>query len=292
MTTHFQKNRAGLTWHRSFVVPMIGLVCFLSLAPMLFAADEKATGRLIVEDVLARPNTPAMLQARLVQDGPVGIMGLGGETIEFVVQGQQAGTALTDKDGYASLEFKTHMRGNQKIVANVETSSTVAANSGIGNYASWERRKPILLVEVVTLLKSENGAMLSSFNTSTPGEPDVDAPHELSMLGEFYFNIVYLLRGNDGDVEHLREWLKSSKFPPGITRKVQAGSEGLLGFIALLKEGGWDHVEAGVGQSKGFADTLVKNRIKAVIFPDLSKNEKFPRRAKIVSKWKDVRKHL
>lgn len=292
MTTHFQKNRAGLRWHLSFVVAIIGLGWFLSMAPILFAADKKVTGRLIVEDVLARPNTPAMLQARLVQDGPAGITGLGGETIEFVVQGQRTGTVLTDKDGHASLEFKTHMRGNQKIVAKVETSSKVTASSGIGNFASWERRKPILLVEVVTLLKSEDGTVLSTFDTSTLGEPDADAPHELSMLGEFYFNIIYLLRGNGGDVERLRDWLQSSKFPPGITRKVQAGSEGLLAFIALLKEGGWDHVEAGVGQSKGFADTLVKNRIKAVIFPDPSKNEKLPRRAKIVSKWKDVRKHL
>lgn len=292
MTIHDQKTRARFTRHRPFVVAMMCLGCLLSTASMLFAADAKITGRLVVEDVLARPNTPAMLLARLVQDGPAGVTGLGGETIEFVVQGQRAGTALTDKDGHASLEFKTHMRGNHKIVANVETSSKVTASSGIGNFASWERRKPILFVDVVTLLKSEDGTMLSSFNTSTPGEPDADAPHELTMLGEFYFNIIYLLRGNDGDVEHLRDWLKSSKFPPGITRKVQVGSEGLLAFIALLKEGGWDHVEAGVGQSKGFADTLVKNRIKAVIFPDPSKNEKFPRRAKIVSKWKDVRKHL
>ena len=292
MTGQYQKIRARVALYRQCVFTGLCLVFSMFAVPMLFAADEKITGRLIVEDVLARPNSQVMLQARLVQDGLVGVRGLSGETIEFVVQGLRAGTALTDKDGHASLEFKTHMRGNQKIVAKVEPSSKVTAQSGIANFASWERRKPMLLIDVVTLLKSEGGTVLPAFDTSIFGEPDPDAPHELSMLGEFYYNIIYLLRGKDGDVERLRDWLKASKFPPGITRRVQIGPDPLLAFIAQLKEGGWDHVEAGIGQTKGFADTLVKNRIKVVIFPDPSKKEKFPRRAKIVSQWKEVRKYL
>lgn len=276
-------------WH---IVTSLCLLFSMSASSILFAADKKVAGRLIVEDVLARPGAPVMLEARLVQDGLVGVTGVSGATIEFVVQGQRAGTALTDKDGHASLEFKTQMRGNQKIVADVESSSKVRANSGIGNFASWERRKPILLVDVVTLLNSEGGTAPSAFNTSELSDPDADAAHELTKLGEFYYNIIYLLRAKDGDLERLRDWLKTGKFPPGITREVQPGSEKLLDFIGLLKDGGWDNVEAGIGQTKGFADTLVKNRIKAVIFPDPSKNEKFPRRAKIISKWKEVRRHL
>jgi len=291
MKTQFLKVRIRVSSPRWYVIAALFLLSFLA-SSVLLAADEKVSGRLIVEDVLARPSTPVMLQARLVQDGPGGATGVGGETIEFVVQGQRVGTTLTDKDGHASLEFKTHMRGNQKIVAKVESSAKVTAKPGIGNFASWERRKPILLVDVVTLLKSEEGAVFSAFNTAKLGEPDVDAPYELTKLGEFYYNIIYVLRGNEGDVERLRDWLKAANFPPGITREVQSGSAQLLAFIEQLKEGGWDHVEAGIGQTKGFADTLVKNRIKAVIFPDPSKNEKFPRRAKIVSTWKEVRKHL
>ncbi len=292
MTIQSWKIRIRVSASRRCVAATLCLLFMILVVPLLWAADEKIAGRLIVEDVLARPSTPVMLQARLVHDGLDGVIGVGGETIEFVVHGQRVGTALTDKDGYARLEFKTHMRGNQKIVATVESSSKVTAKPGIGNFASWERRKPILFVDVVTLLKSEDGSVHLVFNTSTLGEPDADAAYELTKLGEFYYNIIYLLRGNDGDVERLRDWLKTANFPPGITRKVQSGATSLLAFITQLKEGGWDHVEAGIGQTKVFADTLVKNRIKAVILPDPSKKEKFPRRAKIVSKWKEVRKHL
>ena len=264
---------------------------------VLFAADEKVAGRLIVEDVLARPGTHSMLKARLVQDGLLGITGLGGETIEFVVQEQRAGTALTGGDGWAFLEFKTYMRGNQKIVAKVEPSPRVNSVSGAGNFASWERRKPILLVDVVTLLKlkEKNGTSfpkLSLFNSTNLGDPDEDAPDELTKLGAFYYNIIYLLRVERGDAESLREWLKISKFPPGIARVIEPGPVKLLAFIEKIKKDGWDHIEAGIGQTKGFADTLVKNRIKVVIFPNPSKKVKYPRRAKIISAWKEVRKHL
>jgi len=272
------------------------LLCVCSSLP-IFAADEKTTGRLIVDDVLARPGKPAMLKARLVQDGLLGVTGLGGETIRFVVMGQHVGTALTGGDGRAFLEYKTQMRGNHPIVGEVEPSPRVNAVTGLGNYAAWERRKPLLLVDVVTLFKAgEGGAVLlpalPMFNAAKWGEPDEDAPGELTKLGTFYFNIVYLLRGDKGNLETLRAWLKTSEFPPGIARVIQPGSAKLLAFIDQLKEGGWDTIEAGIGQTKEFADTLVKNRIKAVIFPDPSKKEKFPRRAKIVTEWKKVRKHL
>ena len=285
----FGKNFLG----RCFGLVLLGLLSGLFIPSVFFAADDKVSGRLIVEDVLARPSTPVKLRARLVHEGPKGFVGLGGETITFHVQGQEAGSAVTDKEGRAILEFETHMRGNQKIVGEVETSSRVSPVSGLGNFASWERRKPILLVDVVTLMKGRAASSTRSpFDASTLGEADEDAPRELTKLGEFYYNIIYLWPGAEEHILQLRDWLTAHQFPPGITRTVRPEPALLLAFIDKLKEGGWDHVEAGIGQTKGFADTLVKNRIKAVIFPDASKNEKLPRRAKIVSEWKDVRKHL
>ncbi len=286
--TKFHACFCGVLWFfLFFTIPTL----------VLLAADEKVAGRLLVEDVLAKPGTPAMLKARLVQDGLIGITGLGGETIEFVVQGQRVGTVLTGGDGRAFLEFKTHMRGNQKIIAKVEPSPRVNSVSGLGNFASWERRKPILLVDVVTLLKSQEGngfslPVLPLLNSTNFGEPDEDAPNELTKLGAFYYNIIYLLRVERGDVESLREWLKTSKFPPGLARAIEPGPAKLLAFIEKLKKDGWDNVEGGIGQTKGFADILVKNRIKTVIFPNPSKKVKYPRRAKVISTWKEVRKHL
>ena len=107
-------------WWAVIIVP-IGML--FSFGPV--AAEEKIKGRLIVEDVMARPGTPVTLKARLMEEGVLGTKGLGGELIMFTVQGQRVGTALTGGDGRAFLEFRTHMRGNHNVVANVETSPRV-----------------------------------------------------------------------------------------------------------------------------------------------------------------------
>ena len=277
------------------IVPIGGL---FSLVPAMVAAEEKITGRLIVEDVMARPGTPVTLKARLMEDGILGAQGLGGEIIVFTVQGQRVGTALTGGDGRAFLEFRTHMRGNHNVVANVEASPRVESAEGIGNLASWERRRPILLVDVATLMQKKDSLVNSlpvlpfDVNLTAFGEPQEDAPLTLSKLSEFYFNVIYLHDSSETVGQETREWLRQHKFPVGIAKRVPPKSKALSAFMETLKESGWDHLEAGIGRTWEFARTLVKQRIKTVIFPEPNEKRVYPRRAKIVKSWKEVRKQL
>lgn len=266
------------------------------LAPGTTAAQDKAKGHLIVEDVLARPGAVVTLKAALIEKGLLGNKGLGGETIAFTVQGQHAGTALTGGDGRAFLEFKTHMRGNHKIMATVESSPRVESVEGEGNLASWERRRPILLVDVSTLVQGDGSTSLPALpvvgRLGAPGKPQEHAAQELSKLTEFYYNVIYVHERQSTALHETREWLRQHEFPVGITRMVPQDSKALLSFMEKLKEGGWDNLEAGIGRTWEFAHTLVKNRIKTVIFPDPGEKKKYPRRAKIVKSWKEVRKQL
>ena len=266
------------------------------LIPGTTAAQDKVTGHLIVEDVLARPGTSVMLKAALMEKGLLGHIGLGGETITFTVQGQHAGTALTGGDGRAFLEFKTHMRGNHEIVASVESSPRVESAEGNGNLASWERRRPILLVDVSTLVQEGSSTPLPALpvvkSLGALGKPREHAAHELSKLTEFYYNVIYVSEREGMALHETREWLRRHEFPVGIARTVPRDAKALLAFMEKLKEGGWDNLEAGIGRTWDFARMLVKNRVKAVIFPDPGEKKKYPRRAKIVNSWKDVRKQL
>lgn len=261
-------------------------------------AQNKAKGHLIVEDILARPGTSVTLKASLIEKGLLGNKGLGGETITFTVQGQPAGTALTGGDGRAFLEFKTHMRGNHKIVATVESSQRVESVKGTGNLASWERRRPILLVDFSTLLQKKdlNVGPLPILpvlkNFEALGKPQENASHELSKLAEFYYNVIYLHERQGTALHETREWLRQHEFPVGIAKMVPQEAKALLSFMEKLREGGWDNLEAGIGQTWEFAHTLVKQRVKTVIFPDPREKRKYPQRAKIVSSWKEVRKQL
>ena len=282
-------------WWAVIIVP-IGIL--FSLVPAMVAAEEKIKGHLIVEDVMARPGTPVTLKARLMEEGVLGTKGLGGELIVFTVQGQRVGTSLTGGDGRAFLEFRTHMRGNHNVVANVETSPRVDSAEGIGNLASWERRRPILLVDVATLIQEKDSIVNSlpvlpfDVNLTAFGEPQEDAPLTLSKLSEFYFNIIYLHDSSETVLQETREWLRQHKFPVGIAKRVPPKSKALSAFMETLRESGWDNLEAGIGRTWEFARTLVKQRIKTVIFPEPNEKREYPRRAKIVKSWKEVRKQL
>ena len=266
------------------------------LTPGTTAAQDKVKGHLIVEDVLARPGTSVMLKASLIEKGLLGNKGLGGETITFTVQGQHAGTALTGGDGRAFLEFKTHMRGNHAVVASVDSSPRVEPAEGNGNLASWERRRPILLVEVSTLVQGDRSTLLPGLPVARSlgalGKPREHAAHELSKLTEFYYNVIYVSERQGSSLHETRDWLRQHEFPVGIARTVPPDAKALLAFMEKLKEGGWDNLEAAIGQTWEFARTLVKNRVKTVIFPDPGEKKKYPRRAKIVNSWKEVRKQL
>ncbi len=268
----------------------------LLLIPGTTAAQDKVKGHLIVEDVLARPGTSVTLKAALIEKGLLGNKGLGGETITFTVQGQHAGTALTGGDGRAFMEFKTHMRGNHKIVASIESSPRVESAEGKGNLASWERRRPILLVDCAVLVQEDDSNPLTALpgigSLGALGKPQENAAHALSKLAAFYYNVIYLHERQGAALHETREWLRQHEFPVGITRTVPQDPKALLAFMEKLKEGGWDNLEAGIGRTWEFAQTLVKNRIKTVIFPDPKEKKKYPRRAKIVNTWKEVRKQL
>lgn len=275
-------------------------ICLLAGLPVSgLAADATLSVRLIVEDVMVHPGKPARLQARLIQDGPSGGKGMPGETIRFEVQGQKAGAAVTGQDGLASVEFTSHMRGNQVIKGIVESSAHVQPAEALGNFASWERRRPLLLVELETLLKQPavlgnigaSGSLTQTINALGPAEER--APFELTKLGEYYYNIIYLYRGQQAaHRDAIRIWLQDHQFPPGITKVLSPGSHSLQAFIQSIKEQGWDNIEAGIGLSQDFAETLVKHRITAVILQAAPTDEKFPRRTKFVPAWEKIRRFL
>ena len=252
---------------------------------------------------MARPGTSVMLEALLIQEGLLGAKGLGGETITFAVQDRHAGIALTGGDGRAFLEFMTHMRGNHPIVATVEPSPRVESVKGAGNLASWERRRPILLVDVFTLFQRDAPVVnplpdlplpalpfAASLKTFSP--PSEDARQALVKLAEFYYNVLYVHDHQDTTLHETSAWLRRHEFPVGIARMVPQNSKALLALMEELKEGGWDNLEAGIGRTWDFAQTLVKQRLKTVIFPDPTEKKTYPRRARVVQAWKEVRQHL
>lgn len=252
---------------------------------------------LSVTDGLTSPGKSIQLQARLTNPEAAGGIGLPNQTLEFIVHGRAVGQASTDAQGWARLDFVPSMRGNLPIIVKLVTPSKAEAIEGKGVLLSWERRRPILLIDLAVLVAGEL--------VTDPPPPDLyedpglilgdahpAAAAELGKLAEFYYNLVYLDLTGRGHLEDIQDWLREHQFSPGMIRILPKTSTALTELIHDLKTEGWEKVSGGIGRTADFAEILVQNRLQTVILPLPQTQERFPRRAIVLNDWSRVRRHL
>lgn len=276
---------------------LIGLAC-LTLGEAV--AAEKVAGTLSVRDVLTMPGRPVMIEATLVQDSLLRQSGIGGELVEFLVGGKKAGTSMTGGDGRARLQYTPHMRGNQTVTAKLAESKRVQSPEAAGTLFVWERRRPVLLVELAALTEPAKDPVVAipplagKLTGQSSPNPLPEAADELKRLVDFFFNVTYVSRAGSivmSTTEAQREWLRQHRFPSGLLVDIKADKAALAALIEELRDQGWDNLRSGVGRTKDFADVLVEHRIAVVIVPEPERGE-LPKKAQVAKGWKEVRKKL
>jgi len=264
------------------------------------SAAEKVAAKLWVADALAMPGRPVRLEARLLRTGLFSQQGLGGERIEFHVDGRSIGTALTGGDGRAFLEHTPRMRGRHEIRAVLSPNPRVTSPEGTATLWCWERRRPILLVDVEAVTEPPKSplplpSLPLDFGKANRGKPEPNAAQELKRLSEFFYNVIYLSRSGSEDLAQLQEiraWLLDHQFPAGLVIMLRPGAETLAQKIDEMRAEGWDNLHAGIGRTREFAEVLLAHRMGAVILPPSEKDLDLPRKAKVVKTWKEIRKKL
>ena len=272
---------------------------FLTATTILSAA-EKIPGTLTVHDSLTSPNQPATIEATLTWKGLLTETGLGGEPIELLVAGNVVSTAMTGGDGRAFLSYTPKAKGAVPFTVRVGTTPRVAVTEAGANLAVWERRSPIMAVEMAALMEDPIG---QEPTVTWPGKeaegrrPMPDAAEELGKLTQFYYNVLYVVTRdkaagtNDQVNAQARQWLKDQKFPVGHILVLPSGPEVVGAKVDELHAAGWKKLKIGVGRTKAFADAFLQRRLDAVMVPEPAKGDA-PRKAKVAKGWKDVRKKL
>ncbi len=273
-----------------------GLIGLLINLPGVVCSQE-AGMTMYVTDALTFPGKPTRLQARLIDQGPDGEAGVPEQLLEFFVQDREVGQTTTDTEGWARLDFTPKMRGNFKILVKVVTAAKRDRVQGTGVLLSWERRRPILLIDLAVVVEGD-------LITDAPppklvpdpdlilGKPHPAATGELGKLSKFYYNLVYLDRTGKGRLEDIQAWLRAHAFPPGVIRLLPDTATALSNLLQDLKEEGWVKVSGGIGRTADFAQVLVQNRLQTVIVTSPDNREHFPRRAIVLHDWSRVRRHL
>ena len=281
-------------------------ICSICLAgPIaLFAigggfAAEKVTATVLVKDSLAALNQQVTVEAKVFTKGLLQNSPLGGEPVELVIDRMVVASAMTGGDGRAFLSYVPKARRITPVQVRVGNSPRVSPAEGQANVVVWERRNPILVVEVASLL--EEGSSVGPLPGVVPKnrpelKPIPDAAEELGKLTQFYYSVIYIVSSSPAAETfqtnaEAREWLKTQKFPSGFVLVAPPGEEGVGEKIDELHAAGWKTVKTGIGRSKGFAEAFLRRRLDVIMVPEPAKGEA-PRKARIAKDWRDVRKKL
>jgi len=262
-------------------------------------AADKVSATVLVKDSLTAPRQEATIEAKLLAKGILHNSPLGGEPVELLVNGVAAATSMTGGDGRALLPFVPTGKGILPLQVRVGASPRVSAAEAHANLVVWERRTPVLVVELSSLIedaRSEGPLAGISSGLQQDLKPMADAAEELAKLSQFYYGIMYVATVHSGAdafaiSTDTRNWLATHKFPLGFVLTLQAGEDALGAKIDELHEAGWKSVKTGIGRSKVFVDTFLRRRLEAIMMIDPSGGD-LPRKAKVAKNWKDVRKKL
>ncbi|MBM4125988.1 MAG: hypothetical protein FJ247_01385 [Nitrospira sp.] len=275
---------------------LVLLVCSSSL----LEAEDKTPGALLVKDTLVTPGQPVTVEARLSAKGLVSPMGLGGELLELIEDGKAVATGMTGGDGRTLLTYRTKAQGVIPVEVRLGNSPRILPAEGRANVAVWERRNPMIAIEVAALMDTREGRNPESGiagSLEAERKPMPDAADELVKLTQYYYRVIYVavLPSSDADELHVnaevRTWLKAHHFPPGHIVVLPPGGSSWGAKIDSLHAAGWKNLKTGIGRSKAFAEPLIQRRLDVVVISDPAAGEVI-RKAKAAKVWKEVRKHL
>ena len=258
---------------------------FLTATTNLSAA-EKTSVILTVHDSLTAPNKPATIEATLTGKSLRTEIPQKGESIELLIDGKVVATAMTGSEGRAILSYVPKAKGVVPFTVRVRATSSIAVTEAGANLVVWERRSPMMAVEMAALMEDAEGR-----------SPMPDAAVELGRLTQFYYNVIYVMTesksvGTDDQVNaQARQWLKDQKFPVGFIIVLPSNPGAFGARLDELHAAGWTTLKIGVGRTKAFAEAFLQQRLDAIMVPEPAKGEA-PRRAKVAKEWKDVRKRM
>jgi hypothetical protein len=279
------------------VFSLVLLFALVDNHDMLVAA-EKTAATVVVKGALTSPNQAVTIEAKLIGEGLVASRALGGEPLDLLIDGKVVASAMTGGDGRAFLTYTPTARGIKPVHVRVGQSPRVDSAEGQAHLVVWEKRQPILMIELASLMEISPPSRVPTIGlgSESGGKPMTEAADELEKLTRFYYGIIYvapLPSGRDSFrvSTEVGEWLKAHKFPVGYVLPLSGDAKALGEKIDEFQEAGWKTVKIGIGRSKAFAEAFLQRRLDAIMVPEPSKGD-VPRKAKVAKDWKEVRKKL
>ena len=274
---------------------------FVSVMGVLGFSDKPVTtlvsrdsAELIVLDVLAQPTQPVLLSARLIKTRLFMQTGLGGEPIDFLVDGAFIGQSMTGGDGWVRKEFTPTKTGILVLTVKLSHAKRVKAEARTGIIGALEQVRPIVLVELDAAMMQVDTPKIGPFDLSVFGqgngglsEPMPEAAEALVSISK-RASLVYFLIGNASSTPDVHAWLAEHTFPPGPVFMLEPGTRALPSKVEGWKDDGWTNIKAGISRNVESVEEYVHQDLAGVMLLHEDEEEDIPEGVIVVSEWKDI----
>lgn len=253
-------------------------------------SNDKAHGVLVAYDVLAAPGRAGTLVADLFEARFFTSAPLGGEVLLFEHRGRVLGRTLTGGDGRALLPFTPRAAGRMTVTVRVGESRRVTAPAATADVFVWDRREPIAIISMRALASAPRRPGLGlPFPRVGPAlqNPDAGAVQALAGLAR-RVHLLYVTASDRLKLAEVRQWADRQGLPAGPIVPLQPVPMSLSRELERWRREGWTTIRGGLAGTADDAKALAGKKLKAVVPPNASSNEKWPDEAVRIESWSEI----
>jgi hypothetical protein len=254
------------------------------------SSNEKQSGVLVAYDVMAASGHSINLIADLLEERFFTPAPLGGEVLFFEHENRLLGRTLTGGDGRAMVPFVPRAMGRVTLTVRLGESRRVTAQETTAGIFVWDRKRPIVIVSMRALV-------------SAPRRPDLGLP--LPRAGSTLQNLdggavqalmalvkrahlIYVTASDRLELSEVRQWADRNRLPAGPVFPLKPGPMSLPHELERWRREGWTNIKGGLVGTADEAKALVGKKLKAVVPPNASPQEKWPDEAVALKAWSDM----
>jgi hypothetical protein len=255
----------------------------------------EADSVIVPADALVEEGASVRLAAEL-EDTP-------GETLEFVLDGKVVGSAKTDAEGIARLDYTPMGAGDYVFTVRLGAESKRTAADAQLMLCVRKKEQEIFVTDIDQTI-SDAGNIAAWLKSAKEIRPMAGSVEALKALSKKY-TIVYVTARAKNLRAKTKEWLGDNGFPAGPVffsenmEDSMRAEEYKTELLAKLK-GQWPNMGAGAGDQESDARAYQANGMTAYIYrkPGISADDeaeelaKFPAGTMFFASWQELQKML
>ena len=121
--------------------------------------------------------------------------------------------------------------------------------------------------------------------------PDGGAVQALSALAK-RVHVMYVTASDRLELSEVRQWADRNRLPAGPAFPLKPGPMSLSHELERWRCEGWINIRGGLAGTADEAKALVEKKLKAVVPPNASSQEKWPDKAVTTKDWKEVERQF